>query len=406
MSRPRVVVLTTYYHPVLGGAETNAFQLATELSKRGFPVRVLTKRVTPDLPNEELVSGVRVTRLPPMGDRTGASKWKFLPFAFGALLSQRATWDVLCCVDYRGIGIAAVSAARLLGRPVLLQAETIGVLSCSSWNPSLSAKGISPQNPLVRMVKWPFSAFYKRADHYLCIAHEIETEALDAGVPRERVHYMPHAVNMQRFRPADAEEKAAIRRENGWPLDRPLCISVGRLSLEKGTLDLIEAWRTLNHPTAVLVVVGPDMPTHPWDAGPRARQMVNEAGMTDRVVFYGPSSDPSRILRAADIFIQPSHFEAFGISVVEGMASGLAVVATEVGGMRDFLFHEKNALLCPPKAPAELADRLGRLLADADLRSRLGQAARTSAAAEFDEQMLFDQYAEIVEAAARGRRVS
>lgn len=404
MSRPRVVVLTTYFHPLLGGAETNAFQLATGLHARGFPVDVVTKRVSQSHPAHDVIEGVPVTRLRPTGDRTGAGKWQFLPFAFTELVRRRATYDAICCVDYRGVGIAAIAAGRLLGKAVLVQAETLGVLSCSSWNLALDTKGMNPNNRLVALAKWPIRWVYSGADHYLCIAHEIETEAIDAGVAKARVHYMPHAVDMERFRPAQPDEKGALRREFGWPVDRPICISVGRLSLEKGTLDLMEAWRQLNHPDAVLVAVGPDMPTHPWDAGPKARQIVAEAGLDDRVIFYGASSDPSRLLRAADIFIQPSHFEAFGISVVEGMASGLAVVATNVGGMRDFLFDGQNALLCPPKAPTELAARLGRMLRDAPLRERLAAAARESAAREFDERMLFDQYADIVQRASDSRR--
>ncbi len=397
MARPRVVVLTTYFHPILGGAETNAMQLATNLHRRGFGVQVMTKRVSRDLPANDVVNDVPVTRLPPAGERSGSGKWKFLPVALCALIARRASYDAVCCVDYRGIGIAAIAAGRLLRRPVLVQAETTGVLSCSSWNPTLAAKGINPHTPLVRAAKWPLRRIYARADRFLCIAREIESEALAEGVPRDRVHYMPHAVDMDRFRPATPEEKVAIRREQGWPLDRPICLYVGRLSLEKGTLDLMEAWRRLDDPRAVLVVVGPDMPLHPWDAGPRARQIAAEANMDDRVIFYGATSDPSRLLRAADIFVQPSHFEAFGISVVEAMATALGVVATEVGGMRDFLVDGRNALLCPPKAPEAFADRLRRLLADVPLRERLGRTARDDAAREFDERLLFDRYAAIVE---------
>ena len=397
MARPRVVVLTTYFHPILGGAETNAMQLATNLHRRGFGVQVMTTRVSRDLPANDVVNDVPVTRLPPAGERSGSGKWKFLPVALCALIARRASYDAVCCVDYRGIGIAAIAAGRLLRRPVLVQAETTGVLSCSGWNPTLAAKGINPHTPLVRAAKWPLRRIYAHADRFLCIAREIESEALAEGVPRDRVHYMPHAVDMDRFRPATPEEKVAIRREQGWPLDRPICLYVGRLSLEKGTLDLMEAWRRLDDPRAVLVVVGPDMPLHPWDAGPRARQIAAEANMDDRVIFYGATSDPSRLLRAADIFVQPSHFEAFGISVVEAMATALGVVATEVGGMRDFLVDGRNALLCPPKAPEALADRLRHLLADVPLRERLGRAARDDAAREFDERLLFDRYAAIVE---------
>jgi glycosyltransferase involved in cell wall biosynthesis len=400
MTRPRVLVLTTYYHPVLGGAETNAKQLACGLHRRGFPVQVVTKRVSPDLPVHDVVEGVPVTRLRPVGERKGAGKWRFLPFAFAELVARRATYDVICCVDYRGIGIAAIAAGGLLHRPVLVQAETIGVLSCSGWDLALAAKGVNPNSRVVALAKWPVRSIYARADHFLCIAREIESEAAAEGISRDRVHYMPHAVDMQRFRPATPEEKASIRKEEGWPLDRLICMSVGRLSIEKGTLDLIEAWRQLAASNAVLVAVGPDMPTHPWDAGPRARQMVAEAGLGDRVIFHGASADPSRLLRAADVFIQPSHFEAFGISVVEAMATGLAVVATDVGGMRDFLKDDENALLCPPKTPAAIAERLSRLLADPPARERLGRAARATAAREFDEQVLFDRYAAIVEQAA------
>jgi len=217
MTRPRVLVLTTYYHPVLGGAETNAMQLACGLHRRGFPVQVVTKRVSRSLPVHEVVNDVPVTRLRPVGVRSAAGKWRFLPYAFGALIARRASYDAICCVDYRGIGIAAIAAGRLLRRPVLVQAETIGVLSCSSWNMTLQAKGINPDSRLVRLAKWPVRSIYKHANRFLCIAREIEAEALAEGVPREHVHYMPHAVDMERFRPATPDEKAAIRREVGWP---------------------------------------------------------------------------------------------------------------------------------------------------------------------------------------------
>ena len=150
--------------------------------------------------------------------------------------------------------------------------------------------------------------------------------ALDAHVPRDRVHYLPNAVDLGRFHVPVASERASIRAEAHWPADALICLYVGRLSEEKGVLDVLAAWREVRHPDALLVLVGPDMTGHALDAGPLARRYVSEHGMGDRVRFHGASNDVARLLRGADIYVQPSHYEAFSNAVIEAMATGLPVV--------------------------------------------------------------------------------
>ncbi|MDE3153501.1 MAG: glycosyltransferase family 4 protein [Acidobacteriota bacterium] len=402
MSRPRILLLTTYYHPVLGGVETNARRLAAFLHRQGFDVLVVTKRVRPGAPHEEVIDGVPVVRVPPAGERSPGGKWRMLPFAFLALLRLRARYDLICCIDYRGIGLAALAAGRLLGRPVIVQAGTTGVLSCANWNPALVRCRIAPAGRLARWLKRPLSAAYRSATAFLCISREIEREALESGVPPARVHYMPHSIDVAEFRPPLPGERDRIRAEEGWPAGRPICLFLGRLSLEKGVLDLVQAWNLVDRPEATLVVVGPDMPGHAWDAGPRARDFVASHQLEDRVIFTGPRQDTARLLRAADIFVQPSHFEAFGISVIEAMATGLAVVASRVGGMRDYLSDEDNALFAPPEDPAGLAAPLRRLIDDAGLRGRLAAAARATVERSFDEAVVFGRTADLFVALAAG----
>jgi D-inositol-3-phosphate glycosyltransferase len=305
-------------------------------------------------------------------------------------------FDVIVCVDYRGIGIAAIAAGMLLRRPVIVQAETGGVLTSAT---SGDASGVPPEPFLVRFLKSPARIVYRRADHFMCIGRDIEREALAAGVPRHRVHYMPHGVDVARFRPATSDERLQIRQSEGWPIDRPVALFVGRLSVEKGVLDLIEAWRLVDDPRALLVLVGPDMPSHPWDAGASTRRFIRDHGLEDRIRVYGRSDDTARLHRAADLFVQPSHFEAFGISVVEAMASGVAAVAANVGGMRDFLVDGENALLHEPRSPASIASAIRRALADAALRGRLAEAGLRTARAQFDERMLFTEYARLIQSA-------
>jgi glycosyltransferase involved in cell wall biosynthesis len=394
--KPRVLVMTTYYHPVLGGVETHTRQLVRHLHHRGFEVQVVTKRIDGQQPARDVVDEVTVHRVRPTGQRRRMGKWTALPFFFSKALRLRSSYDVIVCVDYRGIGMAAVAAGHLLRRRVIAQAGTMGVIA-----PPRRSSGIQIEGRVMRILK-SFPRFvYRRADQFICVARDIEREAHVAGIPHKRVHYLPHGVDLERFRPPQDGERDAIREQLGWPADRTIVLFVGRLSTEKGVMDLLEAWRHMARADALLVLVGPDMPSHPWNAGPEARAYVEEHGLADRVRFEGPAEDTAPYYRGADIFVQPSHFEAFGISAIEAMASGLAVVVSEVGGLRDFLKPGKNGMGHQPRDAASLASALTELFDMPELRPKLGAAAAATVARHFDERVLFDRYAALIEATVR-----
>ena len=317
--------------PSRAGGVEDARRLASHLNRTGFQVQVVTKRVSRQQPVEGEVDDVRVHRVGPVGDRRGSGKWLVLPRVFAKTLQLEASFDVIVCIDFRGIGIAAVAAGRLLHRAVILQAETGGTLISASHG---SASGVPRERGIVRALKSAPRAIYRRADHIVCIGHDIEREALETGVPRDRVHYLPHGVDLVRFHPAVPGEARRLRTDLGWPTDRPIVLFVGRLSIEKGVLDLLEAWRLVARGDALLVLVGPDMPAHPWDAGRKARAYVARHALEDCVRFAGPAPETAHLYRAADLFVQPSHFEAFGLSAIEAMASGVPVLASNVEAAR------------------------------------------------------------------------
>ncbi|HSC27566.1 MAG TPA: glycosyltransferase family 4 protein [Vicinamibacterales bacterium] len=389
----RVALLTTYYHPIIGGVESHTRQVAAELQRRGFDVVVVTRRLEATIEQPEMLEGVTMNRVGPRGGRTRFAKWFLVPFALRALFRMRPRPDVIFCPDFRGIGLAALAAGRMLRRPVVLQAETPGALSCSSWDTDLARAGISSDGWVARQLKRPLRRAYASATMYNCISREIEDEALSCGVQASRLARIPHGVDVDRFRPASPEERDRERASRGWPADGLLCLFLGRLSVEKGILDLLEAWTHVDE--AMLVVVGPDMPGHPLDAGPEARSFVERRGLGGRVLFAGPASDPAPLLKAADVFVQPSHYEAFGISAIEALASGLPVVATRTGGLAGFLAHEDNALLCAPGSPSELAREVNRLLQDPELRQTLGARGRDTAVRSFDKNVVADSYARL-----------
>jgi glycosyltransferase involved in cell wall biosynthesis len=397
----RVVVVTTYFRPIMGGVETTAERFALYLRSKQVDVQILTKRITPDLPDRDLVQGLRINRIGPSGERSAAGKWRLVPAAAEWLVANRQAYDVVCCIDYRGIGLAALAARALTGKPAVFQAQTTGILSGEAARTMM--EGLGGGSQLLGLFQPAVVALYRRADALACISHGIEREALSAGVPRERVHYVPNAVDMSRFRPADPGERLTLREGLAIPSRWTACLYVGRLSREKGLMDLVEAWRLANLPNAVLLVAGPDMVDHPWNVGPTARRFVEEHGLGATVRFLGPISDVAPLLRAADLVSQPSHFEALGLSAIEALASGVPVVASAVGGLVEFITDGQNGKLHPPESPRELAACLELLVKDEPLRQRLAKKARASVEAEYDEQVIFARFADLLRRTAEAR---
>ena len=386
VKRPRVLVLTLYYLPARGGVEAHAHALARWLVLRGYETLVVTTRVGVSAAADlvETVDGVHVHRVRPGGFRSQAAKWLALPFVVAALVRWRARYDVIYCPDIRIVGIAAMVVRHLLGKPLVIQPAVQGTLSCATWDGQLTRVGIRPAGGIGRALKRIGQRMYGAADAYVCASREAQYEARILDIPERRIVYQPHGVSLEEFRPAAADESRRLRVEHGWPVDRVVCLFLGRLAREKGVLDLMEAWRRLDAERALLVLVGPDMTGHDLDAGPEARAYAAHHGLADRVRFEGSTDLPARAMRAADVFVAPSRGEEFGLVRAEAMACGLPVVVSRVGGMVEYLSHRENALLCEPGRPDELASLLRQVIDDPSLRTALGRAARATAERHFD----------------------
>ena len=400
----RVVVLTTFYRPVIGGVESTADRLARFLARSGVDTCVVTKRVTPNLPDRESIDGVRVERIGPVGERDPRGKWRIVPAAVRWLISHRHDHDVVCCIDYRGIGCAALLARVVTGRKVVFQAQTTGVLSGGNAEAALSRIGIRTGSLLGRWMKALVTRIYARADAFACISRDIEQETRDAGVDAARIHFLPNPVDTRHFRPGGTD-RAQLRAGLGVTDDRLVAAFAGRLSREKGLSELLEAWRILadsgrlaetNGTGPVLLVAGPDMPGHAWNLGESARAFVAEHGLNTSVTFLGALRDVAPLYRAADIAVVPSHFEALGLSALEALACGIPVVASSVGGLLDFMVDGVNGGLCPPQDAPALAVTLDALLTDPALRTRTAANARASMVDIYDESVVLGRFASLL----------
>ncbi|MEA3200737.1 MAG: hypothetical protein QOE90_2165 [Thermoplasmata archaeon] len=344
----RIVHVVQRFHPAVGGAETHVRALAREQARRGHDVTVATSAAE-GAPREETLEGYRVVRFP-------ARHWKgdylwppWLPMKglVGFLVAQKP--DLYHAHSYRFATIeAGAAAARATGRPLVV-----------------TAHGFYPaENALAGLAKWRYDALRGKralAAATRCIAvtrHEIMHYA-KLGVDPARVDVVPNGIDEAALAPGDG---AGFRKAHG--LEGPLVVFLARLAHDKGLLDLVRAARGLD---ATVAICG-------RDAGSKAAA---ERLAPPNVRFLGPVPDPRDAYAAADVFVLPSHYEAFGLVLLEAMAQGAPVVATDAGGMPEVVGDA--GVISPARDPDALREALRLLLEDAPLRARLGAAGRERA---------------------------
>jgi glycogen synthase len=208
----------------------------------------------------------------------------------------------------------------------------------------------------------PARALLRRARVVIGVSRQLTEAARRDGARDAR--WIPNGIEI----PPDVGEEA----------DSPEVLYVGRLSPEKGVEELVEATRGLN-----LVVAGD---------GPLRSLVPGALGFVPR-----PELEPLYARAAVAVF--PSRVEGFGVACAEAMAHGRAVVASAVGGLRDLVRDGETGLLVPPGEPTALRAAIDRLLADEDLRRRLGLAAREHVTALCSWERVTDETLAAYEAA-------
>jgi glycosyltransferase involved in cell wall biosynthesis len=208
-------------------------------------------------------------------------------------------------------------------------------------------------------------------------------------VSPNRSFLVRNGVNLSTFDPSSVSEDrlAELRRELGIPENAVIVGTVARLVVEKGYRELFAAAATLHTvlPDVRFLSVGP--------ADPDKADALNQREL-DRVlgsfIFTGLRQDIPSLLAVMDIFVLASWREGLPQAAIEAAAMGKPLVLTDIRGCREVVRHEVEGLLVPPRDPVRLAEGIGRLVEDPDLRKKMGAAARARAIERFDQGKIID----------------
>lgn len=350
--RLTVIIFSHAYLPFLGGAETAVKGITDAITDINFIM--LTARYRGDLPRQERMGNVLVHRL---GMGLPFDKFLLPIFAFVKFFRIRKDisgpymfWTIM--VSYGSI--AAFFLKRMYPHIPLLLTLQEGDSEAHIRRGKLGL--------IALFWKWGV----KSADRIQTISNYLKELAVSFGALPDKIEVVPNGVDIAMFQHPDPIEPEDIKSSFGITVDDKVIFTASRL-VHKNAVDvLIQSMQFLKTPTKLVIAGG-------GEEEEKLKSLARALGLLDRVHFAGavPYDMIPAYFSIAHVFVRPSRSEGLGIGFLEAMASGLPVVATRVGGIRDFLVDGETGLAVNVDDAADVAAKIDMLLADPVLRQKL-----------------------------------
>jgi glycosyltransferase involved in cell wall biosynthesis len=351
----KVLIFSTVYFPLVGGAEVAMKEVTDRISDIDFDL--ICAKVKQGLPNTGKIGNITVHRV---GFGHPIDKY-LLPIlgpirALSVDHSPLATrhspiiWSLMASYG----GFAALVYTWL--RP-----KTKVLLTLQEGDPlEYYAKRAGALNFLHKKI-------FARADAVQAISRFLADWAGKMGFTGTP-EVVPNGVDIEKFGHGarGTGHRGELRAQYGFCEDDVVLVTASRLSLKNGIDDLIRSLTYLPANYKCLIVGD-------GEDAEKLRVLTEKKGLSDRVVFLGNRSHDELpdILRSADIFVRASLSEGLGNAFLEAMMAGLPVVGTPVGGIPDFLLDGQTGVFCEPRSPESIAKAVTRIRTEEGLREKL-----------------------------------
>jgi glycosyltransferase involved in cell wall biosynthesis len=348
----------------VGGIARHCEGLARALVQLNHEVHLFTLDF-PGAPSYEEMHGVKVYRASTELGHPNFLTWVLLFNHFlskkMADASQKVDFDVMHIHDWLP-AISGISFKHYLNKPMVLPVHSTEVGRAQGLH--------SPDSFSINGIEW-WSNY--EANRVIVCSQSMKDEICNHfNLPQSKVEVIPNAIDATQYH-TDAD-RTEVRQRYGVGQNEKLVLCVGRLVPQKGMEYFIRAIPTIDKqfPEAKYVIVGEGWSRDILESEARI------TGLNNKIRFTGFLSDQAVIdlMTSADVLVVPSIYEPFGIVALEGMATGVPVVASNVGGLSEVIEHDRTGIFVYPRSPESIAWGIERVLSDPDHAKRLAENAK------------------------------
>lgn len=327
----KIALLSIMYPPDSGGAETYAYELSRALADRGHEVDVFTATTEPIPTSLDIPDGVTVKRL---------FQRQKIPVAETVYYSIKARleidfeqYDIVHGTMMPASAVALTPGFGMADVPLVVTSHGTSLGEFRSHDPEAAT------DYMLKYVLHPGnialdSVAGRVADRVIAISDHVAEELAEAYCLGDKVTMIPHGVDTSRFRPRDKMHPAVDNKKF-------TVVTVGRLGPRKGIGLAIRGLATLADQNVELLIGGTGR------HGERLREIAREHDVDDQIQFLGyiPNDELPILYSSADVFSLTSRYEGFGLVLLEAMACGTPVIATDVGGVATVVEDGENGFL-------------------------------------------------------------
>jgi glycosyltransferase involved in cell wall biosynthesis len=389
MKSLRIAMLLNRYLPIIGGAEMFANRLSQRLVRRGHTVEVITRQLQAELPETDLVQGIPVRRLRPVG-LSHLANALMVGRMFWHLLRHGRQYDVWHVHGVGPVGMAALLASRITGVPVVFKLLGEGNLRRQD------SAGVQPSayTRILRSILLPdfvWRAILQQCAGIAAISKQIMDDAKSLGFG-DRVKFIPNGIDTDVFKPIEDAARAELINALGLPAGKMFLLFSGRLVPGKRADVLLAAMPDIlkQFPNCHAVLCGSGaFQADSVEADLRAQ--VKASGIAAHVTFAGAVTNIHEYLQIADVFVFPSEQEGLPVALLEAMATGLPIVASEIDGVTDLVDEDTGWLVSVGEAEL-LAAALVEVLNHPELARQKANRARERVAGQFSINTAVKKY--------------